>query len=310
VKLLFLLFVNSLPGRLRALPQAREGVGAGALKALTETPLVSIVTPSFNTGRFIEETLRSVDDQDYPRIEHIVLDSGSTDETPRILARFPSVRLITPAPADLIGKMDSGFALAQGDIVGWLCADDCYLPGAIAKAVEAMKKHPDAGLVYCNFLHVNEQGVEIGRERSKQAGVPELLNEPFPIPTQGAFMRREVLEQVGALDARYPLVCDWDLWIRISKLYPIVHVDDWWGAFRIRKGQLSYAHKYEFWIQERRLMRGHGGRFFSQRFLNYWGGKSARAIVMLRRREFGVFKAKLRDFCVGVGRWLRMLKRG
>lgn len=280
------------------------------MSPLPESPLVSIVTPSFNTGRFIEETLLSVRNQDYPRIEHIVLDSGSTDETPQILARFPSVRLVTPAPAGLIGKMDRGFTIAEGDIVGWLCADDCYLPGAVTKAVEALKQHPEAGMVYCNFLQVDEESVEIGRQRSKQAGVRELLHEGLFVPTEGAFIRREVLQRVGFLDGRYPLVCDWDLWIRISKLYPIVHVDDWWGAFRVRSGQRSDIHKYEYWIQERRMTRGHGAPFFSPLFWNYWGGKASRAFQILRNGDIREFMSKLRDFWIGVGRWIAMSKQG
>ncbi|GAB2582931.1 hypothetical protein GCM10027034_13730 [Ramlibacter solisilvae] len=281
------------------------------MKPLPKTPLVSVVTPSYNTGRFIEETLRSVGDQGYPRIEHIVLDSGSTDQTPEILARFPALRVISPAPAGLTAKMDHGFALAQGDIVGWLCADDCYLPGAIARAVEALKQHPEAGMVYCNFLHVDEDGVEIDRERSRQAGLRELLEERNYVPTQGAFIRREALERAGvSVDGRYPLVCDWELWIRISKLYPILHVDDWWGAFRVRRGQLSDIHKYEYWIQGRRMARGHGASFFSPMFWNYWGGKAWRAGLMLLKGRFRAFNSKLRDLVAGLRNWIATPRQG
>jgi len=272
------------------------------MKPLSETPLVSIVTPSYNTGRFIEETLRSVNEQGYPRVEHIVLDSGSTDETPEILARFPSVRLIAPAPGGLTDKINHGFSIAQGEIVACLNADDYYLPGAIAKAVEALKRNPEAALVYCNFLHVDEHSVEIERMRSKQASFQQLLEERNYVPHQTAFIRREALERVGPLDARYPLVSDWNLWIRIGREFPILYVDDWWGAFRIRQGQLSDIHKYAFWIQGRKMTREHGARFFSPLFWAYWRGKFSRAWLMLRRRQFSVFNSKMRDFFVGFGR--------
>jgi glycosyltransferase involved in cell wall biosynthesis len=270
------------------------------VKPLPETPLVSIVTPSYNTGRFIEETLRSVEDQDYPLVEHIVLDSGSTDETPEILARFPSVRLITPAPGSLTEKMNLAFSIARGDIVGWLCADDYYLPGAIAKAVEALKGNPAAALVYCNNILVDEDSVEIERVRSKQASFRELMDEWDLVPQHTAFVRREALERVGpVVDTRYPLVSDWELWIRISREFPILHVDDWWGAFRIRRGQLSDVHKYAAWRQARKMTREHGARFFSPLFWEYWGGKFSRAGRMLRRGQFRVFHSKLRDFFDG-----------
>jgi glycosyltransferase involved in cell wall biosynthesis len=272
------------------------------VKPLPETPLVSIVTPSYNTGAYIEETLRSVQMQDYPRVEHIVLDSGSTDETPGILARFPSVRLISPAPGGISEKVNHGYSIAQGEIVGWINADDYYLPGAISKAVEALKKNPEVALVYCNFLHVDEHSVELDRERSKQASFRELLEERNYVPHQTAFVRREALERVGPVDTRYPLVQDWDLWIRISRHFPILYIDDWWGAFRIRRGQRSDIHKYAFWMQGRKMTAEHGARFFSPLFWNFWRGKFSRAVRMLARGQFGVFNSKLRDFVVGFGR--------
>jgi glycosyltransferase involved in cell wall biosynthesis len=277
-------------------------VHGGRVKPLPPNPLVSIVTPSYNTGRFIEETLRSVQEQDYPLVEHIVLDSGSSDETPEILARFPSVRLISPAPAGLSEKVNYAFSIARGDIVAWINADDYYLPGAISKAVQALKSNPDAALVYCNFLAVDEHSVEIDRMRSKQATLRELLEVRNYVPHQSAFIRREALERVGPVDTRYPLVQDWDLWIRISREFPILYVDDWWAAFRIRRGQRSDTYKYAFWIQGRKMTREHGARFFSPLFWAFWGGKFSRAGLMLLRRQFSLFKSKLRDFVVGFAR--------
>lgn len=272
------------------------------MNPLPETPLVSIVTPSYNTGRFIEETLRSVEIQDYPRIEHIVLDSCSTDETPEILARFPSVRLIRPAPPDLTAKMNMGVSIANGDIVSILCADDYLMPDAVTKAVDALKRNEDAALVYCNFLWVDENSVEIDRMRSKQASFRDLVDEHNWVPSQTAFLRREAVECVGTFQERYLHVSDWDLFIRISKLFPILYVDDNWGAARVRKGQISEVHKYAFWRQSRRMTREHGAPFFSPLFLNYWHGKVVRAARMLRNGQFAVFNSKLRDFVAGFAR--------
>lgn len=260
------------------------------------------MTPSFNTGRFIEETLRSVRDQDYPRVEHIVLDSGSTDETPAILARFSSVHLVSPAPGGLTEKVNHGLSIAEGEILAWINADDYYLHGAISKAVAALREHPDIGLVYCNYLHVDEDSVEIEREQSKQAGFRELVNERNYVPHQTAFMRREAFERIGELDTRYPLVQDWDLWIRISREFPILWVDDWWAAFRVSRGQRSDVHKYAFWSQGCQMTRTHGARYFSPLFRSYWRGKITRAARMIASGQFRTFAAKLQDFVKGFGR--------
>jgi glycosyltransferase involved in cell wall biosynthesis len=271
------------------------------VKPLRPNPLVSIVTPSYNTGRFIEETLRSVQEQDYPRIEHIVLDSGSTDETPSILARYPSARVISH-PGGVSEKVNHGFSLATGEILAWINADDYYLPGAVSKAVAALQQHPEVALVYCNYLHVDETSVEIDRERSKQAGFRQLIDERNYVPHQTAFFRREALEKVGEVDVRYPLVQDWDLWIRISREFPILHVDDWWAAFRVSRGQRSDVHKYAFWSQGRKMTREHGARFFSPLFWDYWRGKVSRAGRMLLRGDLRTLAPKLRDFLRGFGR--------
>lgn len=269
------------------------------MNPLPEVPLVSVVTPSWNTGLFIEETIRSVHAQDHPRVEHIVLDGGSTDATPEILARYPHLRVVAPAPPTLYGKVNLGMRMARGDIVAALCADDYYLPGAVTKAVNALRAHPEAALVYCNDLRVDARGVELLRTRSKQTNFRELVDEMDHIPIQTVFMRREVFDRVGMFDTRYPLVGDWDFWIRVSREFPILYVDDWWGAFRHRDGQLSEVYKVGAWKEGRRMTRTHGGRFFSPMFRNYWAGKATRAAGMLRAGRFDVFNAKLRDLVHG-----------
>ena len=263
-------------------------------------PLVTIVTPSLNCGAYIEETLLSVEQQDYPHVEHIVLDSGSTDETLAILARHPSVRVITTAPQGLSAKVNHGFSIARGEIVGWMNADDFYLPGAISKAVHALQRNPGVALVYCNFLEVDEHGVEIDKRRTKQASWQEMLARIY-IPVESAFIRREALESVGLLETRYPLVQDWDLFLRISKKFPVLHVDDWWSAFRVRKGQRSELYKYDFWIQARKMTKEHGGSFFPL-FLNYWGTKLRHAGRMMRNGEFRRLISKLGKYILGFAR--------
>ena len=258
--------------------------------------MVSIVTPSFNTGRFIERTLVSVEEQTYPRIEHIVLEGGSTDGTAEILARHTSARVVTPAPETVSEKVNLGFELAQGEVIGWINADDFYFPHAVETAVTALRENPDVALVYCNFVHVDEQDAEVEREQSRQVGFEELVNERNWVPHQTAFFRKEALDSVGKLDSTYQLVQDWDLWIRIARNYPIRYVDDHWGAFRISRGQRSDRFKYAFWSQGRRMTRRYGARFFSPLFFEFYRGKASRALRMLLGGRIGTFGRKARDF--------------
>ncbi|MDB5882794.1 MAG: glycosyl transferase family 2 [Ramlibacter sp.] len=264
------------------------------LMALPPLPLVSIVTPSYNTGQFIAETLRSVRDQGYPRVEHIVLDSGSTDETLEVLQQFPNVTLIRNAPGSMCDKLNLGFSLARGDVVAWLCADDYYCPGAIAKAVDALKQNPDTALVYCNDLRVDELSVEIRRTPSRQTRYRELVQEQNYLPNPTVFMRREALAAVGPVDGRFPLVCDWDLWIRISRRFVIRYVDDGWDAYREREGQLNQTYWYSAWVQGRQMTRMYGAGFFRPYSWSAWYRKLLRVAGILGGGARRAVHSKLR----------------
>lgn len=272
------------------------------MRPLPQTPLVSIVTPSYNTGRYIAETLRSVQDQAYPCVEHIVLDSGSTDETLEVLAQFPSVTVVRGAPAGMCEKVNLGFSLARGDVVAWLCADDYYLPGAISKAVDALKENPDAAVVYCNDLRVNEHSVEIRRILCRQTGHRQLVQDQNYVSSPTAFIRREALDAVGPVDVHFPFVADWDLWIRISRCFRILYVDDWWAAFRERAGQISDTYRFTVWLQGRQMTRTHGAACFLPPSWTYWRRMISRAVVIIRARAFRAINSKLRDVSDDAGR--------
>ena len=118
--------------------------------ALDEPPRITIVTPSFNQGQYIEAAIRSVLRQEYPNLEYIILDGGSTDESVSVIERYAPylahwASAADDGPAQAINR---GLARATGDILGWLNADDLYLPGALWAAAEALARQPDAALVY------------------------------------------------------------------------------------------------------------------------------------------------------------------
>src|SRR5271155_1305031 len=128
------------------------------------SPLVSIITPSFNAARFLEATIRSVLDQDYPHIEYIVMDGGSTDGTLDILpSHRDQLTYFSAADDGAADAINKGFAKAQGKILAWLGADDTYLPGAVTKAVEALADNPDAAAVYGEASWVGSEGEVMGR---------------------------------------------------------------------------------------------------------------------------------------------------
>ena len=196
-------------------------------------PTVSIVTPSFNQARFLEQTIRSVLEQDYPWLEYFVIDGGSTDSSVEIIKKYESklagwVSEKDKGQADAINK---GLCQAHGEIVAWLNSDDYYLPGAIQRAVETFRQQPDAGLVYGNVISVDENSKTFNLQTFKLLNLVDLMS--FQIISQPAvFIRRAVLEQAGPLDPSFHMLLDHHLWLRMARIAPMVYIPETLAAAR------------------------------------------------------------------------------
>jgi glycosyltransferase involved in cell wall biosynthesis len=200
---------------------------------MSNLPLVSIVTPSYNQGRYLEATLCSVLDQDYPNIEYLVVDGGSTDDSVDIIRRY-SDRLtwwVSEKDSGQSEAINKGFKQARGEIVAWLNSDDVYLPGAIAAAVSSFRSNPGVAVVYGDALAIDANGRPFNLMHARQYSLVDLM--AFNIIFQpAAFMRHSVLEQVGYLNPAYHLLMDNLLWMCMARIAPIVHVPQSWAAAR------------------------------------------------------------------------------
>ena len=218
-----------------------------------DLPLVSIITPSFNSARFIAETLKSVAAQDYGRIEHIVVDGGSTDGTLDMLRPSPASWLSEPdrGQADALNK---GLRRARGAIIGWLNADDTYAPGAVRAAVTHLAAHPDCGLAFADCDWIDEEGRVVDRWRTRPTTLTDLLLDGCIIPHQSAFLRREVFAATGEFDAGLRFAMDYDLLLRALRAFPGCRVKGAWGSLRVWAGTKTSQHQAAFWPENLRVV--------------------------------------------------------
>jgi glycosyltransferase involved in cell wall biosynthesis len=210
-------------------------------------PLVSIVTPSFNQGPYLEQTMLSVLEQDYPRIEYIVVDGGSTDNSAEIIEKYAD-RLaywISEKDSGQAEAINKGFARANGEILAWLNSDDYYMRNTVSVAVQCFEQNPDVVMVYGDMLAVDGEGQTTNVLRYKQLSLEDLLC--FQIIGQpSVFFRRSALEKVGWLEPSFHFMLDHHLWIRLAQQGRILHIPQVWSAARYHPHAKNRAKAAEF----------------------------------------------------------------
>jgi len=210
-----------------------------------DLPLVSIITPSLNQGRFIRDTIESVLSQDYPRLEHIVMDGGSDDDTLDILRSYGSRVVWRSAPDQ--GQADAvnlGFRLAKGEILGWLNSDDTYHPGAVKAAVGHLAANPDTAVVYGDAYYIDENNAVIGTYPTEDFDL-DRLSGSCVICQPTAFVRRDALLAVGMLDPALRYCMDYDLWIRLGRRFRIGRLHRFLANSRVHPETKSWSQREE-----------------------------------------------------------------
>lgn len=195
---------------------------------------ISIVTPSFNHGLFIEDAIRSVVSQGYPSFEHIVLDNCSTDNTAEILKRYPHLKVICEPDNGQSDALNKGFNMVRGDIVGWLNADDQYLPGCFENVNSFFNAHPECDILYGDYRYIDANGhaTKDRREIDFDIFILKYLHILY-VPTPSSFFRRNVFDDGNRLNTHYNYSMDYDLFLRLAlKGYRFRHIDKFLANFR------------------------------------------------------------------------------
>ena len=269
---------------------------------MSERPLVTVVTPSLNHGRFIRETIESVLSQSYSRIEYLVMDGGSTDETVEILKSYDDRLGWVSEPDDgQTQAINKGWRRARGTLIAYLNSDDTYLPGAVETAVAAFGAHPDAGAVYGEGYHVDEAGRVIERYPTEPFDLARLAETCF-ICQPTVFLRRHVVERLGYLDESRRYCMDYDLWIRVAKASRFVYVPNYLANTRLHSATVTDALRGPVHAEILDTVHRHFGRVSSQWVYGY-----ARAVLQDHPR--GTRAADLRFAARLVGLSLRTFVR-
>jgi glycosyltransferase involved in cell wall biosynthesis len=226
-------------------------------------PLVSIVTPSLNQAAYLREAIESVRAQDYPHIEHVVVDGGSTDGTLDILREYDDVHWVSEPDRGQSHALNKGFAMTHGEILGWLNADDSYPSNAVGEAVAALADR-DLDLVYADITRLNDDGVNprrIGTRREWDLWTEANLG--CGIFSPAVFFTRTAYDAVGGVDESLHLTMDYDLWLKIGARFGVKHADAVWGVQRIHDDAKTIRLWNDFWPERLRVSRRHGGRLIS-----------------------------------------------
>lgn len=223
-------------------------------------PLVSVVTPTYNMAEYLPATIESVRAQDYPQIEHIVMDGGSTDGTPAVLERYGDRLVYTSAkdkgPSDAVFQ---GFRRAHGEILVWLNADDTLLPGAVTRAVEYLTAHPEVDVVYGEGWWIDEQGGVISRYPSLPFDAKTLESDCF-ICQPAAFLRASSYRRCE-LDPDVNWSFDYDLWIRMAKAgmrFAFVE-GEYWANSRMHRGSKTIYERGKVFEHSMEMLERHYG---------------------------------------------------
>lgn len=273
------------------------------------TPLVTIITPVYNSASYIEDCILSVLNQTYPNIEYIIMDGGSTDGTQAIAQKYADrLTLISEKDNGQSDAINKGWRRAKGEIVAWLNGDDLYLPDAVEKAVDYLMNHPQTAWVYGCAQFVDENGQPNNyRYPIFDWSYDKLLQFGCFIVQPSVFLRRHIMDELGYIDENLHFGMDYEYWLRIGKQYPPAFVRDIKVIVKIFQETKSRSGGYKRLQEIETMLAKYGYHDLPSTMHHQWVEAMFDNMVLHVRK--GQFKA-LRDDFKGLRRYPTYVVRG
>ena len=270
-------------------------------------PLVSIVTPSLNRAGLLEQTIRSVMGQSYPRLEHIIVDGGSTDGTLDLLRQCEGsdkVRWISERDGGMYEAINKGLRLANGEILAYLNSDDLYFPWAVEVVVDAFRRYPLADVVFGDAIRLDElRGGLV--PLFAPAFDPRMTAAGGSLVQPAVFFHRRLLDDIGPFDESFRYVADLDYWLRASRGHRLQQVEEFLAVDRVHEGALSQARRLEMADEDRRMRRGHAASLNLPPGTAMW---SRLRSGLWRRWQWVRFVRSTRNRRSSAGSWRRLIE--
>ncbi len=210
---------------------------------MNDLPLISIVTPTLNQSRYIKTTIESVISQEYPYLEYLVIDGGSTDGTREILNDYREVISCRLEPGLRQSKaINLGWRETSGEIISWINSDDVNSPGTLVKIGEIFQQRPEVDMVYGDCDYIDANGGYLRPYPTRDFDYLALLSKAENyIPQPATFLRRRVLDKVGFLDENLEYIMDFEFWLRVGRSCKVEHCSEKLAAMRLHPQAKSIA---------------------------------------------------------------------
>lgn len=267
---------------------------------MLEQPLVTIVTPCYNSADTLARTIESVLAQTYPHIEYIIMDGASTDATRAVVQPYltdPRLTFISEPDSGQSNAINKGWSRANGQVLAWLCADDTYFPYSVQSAIDALTADPAIGWVYGYDRYVNRHGEPIPfRQHFAEWDYEQYLTQALYISQPTVFWRREVIEQCGNIREDLHTMMDMEFFLRIGKRYPAKLIPQTLATVTWTRETKTFSGGKARLQEMIAVMHQYGGGEIAPNVRTQWADTSLQDLFAhLRRAEWGKARAAFND---------------